>query len=366
MKIQVIDASNPLWSETLEETLSHDFYHLPDYAALEARWIKAVPEAIRIEQGDRLFFLPYLLRQCSPLFAESPSDVFDVVSPYGYPGVLINDAAAQDAEFLNQCMQALLQTFRDRHICSAFVRLHPILNQQFADQYEGEGCSFHSETVSVDLTLPAEEIWRQTRPEHRNKINKCKRAGFQAQVVPVETGLKSFMEIYTETMDRVGASQFYYFDDEYFLQLAQALGDRLHICQAELDGQVACAGLFTECSGIVQYHLGGTRNAFLKQSPMTLLFDFVRSWAKERGNTSFHLGGGVGGAQDSLMHFKAGFSHQRQRLFLLRLVVDPSIYQFLVELRAKSLNTSAEQLLDSTFFPAYRSLDTEVSKATCN
>jgi lipid II:glycine glycyltransferase (peptidoglycan interpeptide bridge formation enzyme) len=156
-------------------------------------------------------------------------------------------------------------------------------------------------------------------------------------------------------MERVGASSSYYFNRNYFLQLAEVLQEKLHLCIVESDQQVACAGLFTECCGIVQYHLGGTRHQFLKQSPSTLMFDHVRYWAKARGNQVFHLGGGVGGAKDSLHHFKAGFSQQRYQFSLLSLLLDEEKYQYLVALKAKQSETQPEQLLKSSFFPAYRS-----------
>jgi lipid II:glycine glycyltransferase (peptidoglycan interpeptide bridge formation enzyme) len=211
------------------------------------------------------------------------------------------------------------------------------------------------ETVFIDLRLSEAEIWQETRPEHRNKINRCKRAGFTARMVQVEQYISEFITIYEETMERVGAAQSYYFNKDYYLELRDALGEQLHLCIVELNNQVACAGLFTECCGIVQYHLGGTRNHFLKQAPSKLMFDYVRFWAKDRGNEVFHLGGGVGSAKDSLYHFKAGFSKQRDNFMTLRLITDEIKYRELVELRAKSLNTDATILLATSFFPAYRS-----------
>ena len=40
---------------------------------------------------------------------------------------------------------------------------------------------------------------------------------------------------------------------------------------------------------------------------MTLLFLEAAKWARERGYERFHLGGGVGGAADSLHEFKRRF-----------------------------------------------------------
>jgi hypothetical protein len=357
MKLQVIDVSNPLWSETLHN-LRHDFYHLPEYVALEAKRIRAVPEAILIQDGEKVLFLPYLLRRCDDVFHEDlkASEIFDVLSPYGYPGILLNEAGVENSEFIYWAMDQLTQTFKDRRICSAFLRLHPILNHRFDEIYGLEACKIHSETIAVDLKLTDAEIWQQTRSEHRNKINKCKRASFTARIAPLNQHFHDFIDVYTETMDRVGASQSYYFSHEYFLHFVEALKQSLHLCIVELDGQVVCAGLFTECCGIVQYHLGGTRNEFLKNSPSTLMFDHVRYWAKERGNEIFHLGGGVGGAKDSLHHFKAGFSRQRYNFTVVRLITDKEKYIYLVEMRAKLLNIQVDKLLRTEFFPIYRSL----------
>ena len=57
-----------------------------------------------------------------------------------------------------------------------------------------------------------------------------------------------------------------------------------------------------------------------------------------------HLGGGVGGAQDSLMHFKAGFSDRRHLFKTWRVVLDEQQY---TELSGKEPESTG-------FFPAYR------------
>lgn len=356
MNLQVINLENPLWLQILQ-TLRHDIYHLPEYMALEARRIKATPEAILIADNENIFFLPYLLRHCNEIVDGELliQKVFDVVSPNGYAGILLSEAAANMPEFLDFAMNQLIHLFKKKYVCSAFFRLHPILNQDFNKILNSDVCQVNGETVSIDLRLSESEIWHQTRPEHRNKINRCKRNGLEVRIVPYYKYIDRFIEIYEETMARVGAAKFFYFDREYFLQMGNALGDKIHLCIVELDEQAICGGLFTECCGIIQYHLGGTKTNFLKQAPSKLMFDYVRFWAKERGNEVFHLGGGVGGAKDSLYQFKAGFSKQRHALVTQRIIIDERQYLNLVDLRAKSLNIEAEKLLKTYFFPAYRS-----------
>jgi hypothetical protein len=354
MKIQVINLSDSLWLETLEK-LRHDIYHLPEYLYLESVRYNAVAEAILIAEDDKIFFLPYLLRPCDNIFDQSltTQEVFDVVSPYGYPGILLSDKAASTKEFLDLAINQLISTLRAKKVCSAFFRLHPILNSGFNDFLSPDICNLNGETVSVNLNLSEAEIWSQTRPEHRTSINKLKRSGMTARMVPFQEYISEFISLYHETMDRVGAGRSYYFDDEYFSHFSK-LGEKVHLCIVELEDKITCSGIFTECCGIIQYHLGGTRNEFFKQAPSKLMFDYIRFWAKERGNEVLHLGGGVGGGKDSLYHFKAGFSKQTHTFLTLRLIIDEEKYRHLVELRAKSLNAEVEELLSTKFFPAYR------------
>lgn len=355
MKIKIIDGSDHLWSQTLQQ-LPHDIYHLPEYVALESQRTRSAAEAILIIDNDKIFFLPYLLRRCDNLFDEDllTPEIFDVVSPYGYPGFLLNEAAANTPEFLSLALDELIQRLRERQVCSAFLRLHPLLNQNIP-QDTNYDFQITGATIAVNLNLDAEAIWHQTRRSHRTKINRCKRAGFTAEFVPFKQYLHEFNDIYEQTMNRVSAAQSYYFGETYLTKLADLLEGKIHLCVVKLNDEITCAGIFTECYGIVQYHLGGTKTSFLKQAPSKLMFDYVRFWAKERGNNFFHLGGGVGGTQDSLYHFKAGFSKQKYLFSTLRLIINREQYHDLVELKAKSLNTKPEVLLESNYFPVYRS-----------
>jgi hypothetical protein len=355
MNIQILDLANPLWRQTLEK-LKYDVYHLPEYVHLEAQITQSIAEAILINEGEKIFFLPYLLRRCDDILENhlTTLEVFDVVSPYGYPGLLINQAAFHTPDFLNQALQQLKTVFYTKNVCSAFLRLHPILNHYVQEFLSPEDYQVQGETVSIDLTLSEADFWHQTRSTHRTHINKCKRAGFIAKIVDYDDYLNDFISIYHQTMDRVEAKNNFYFNQEYFTGLSN-LNNKIHLCIIELENQIACAAIFTECCEIVQYHLGGTNNDFLKLAPNKLMIDSMRLWAKRRGNKVLHLGGGVGSAKDSLYHFKAGFSQQRHTFLVMRLIIDAEKYFNLVQLRAKELKKAPEVFYQSNFFPAYRS-----------
>ncbi|AFY53898.1 hypothetical protein Riv7116_1333 [Rivularia sp. PCC 7116] len=353
MNIQVIDSQNPLWLQTLRK-LRYDVYHLPEYARLEAKRNKADSQAFIISDGEKIFFLPFLIRSCNDILGSKAQEYKDAISPYGYSGVLLNRAAANSDIFTDFALKELNYYFKSKGVCSAFFRLHPILNNKFSFIFSRDTINKIGETISVDLKLSESQIWANTRKGHQSTINKCKRLGFTARMVNLVEYVDNFQVIYEETMNRVAAKQSYYFSQEYFSDL-QNLHGNIHLCLVELKSEIAAACIFFECGGIVQAHLGGTKNKFLQQSPFNYLIDYVRYWAKQRGNELMHIGSGVGGTKDSLYHFKAGFSKQRHDWFALRLIPDWEKYSYLTNLRAESLNIGVEKLFQSNFFPAYRS-----------
>ena len=352
MRIEILDVDCPLWSNTLEQ-ITHDVYHLPEYVALDARRTQTIPKAFLLQQENKIFFTPYLLRSCGDITGNNEENLYDIISPYGYPGILMSDAAAMDIEFAKLALQNFWQTLQDRGICSAFLRLHPILSEKFTDVLQLDYFQEDGKTVSIDLTLDEGKIWAKTRKGHQSTINKCIRLGLTCRTVDFAEYLDEFIAIYEETMDRVGARDVYYFSRSYFEGLLK-LKDKVHLGIVESQGEIVSVCLFFEFCGIVQAHLGGTKTEYLKQSPFNLLLHHMRLWAKARGNKYLHIGGGVGGKKDNLYTFKSGFSKQRHKFFTLRSIVDTQGYNSLLRQRANAIDKSVEELQDSLFFPAYR------------
>jgi len=111
--------------------------------------------------------------------------------------------------------------------------------------------------------------------------------------------------------------------------------------------------------GVVEYHLGGTADAYLTAAPSKLMFDFVRSWAKFEGADILNLGGGVGSGSGPLLHFKAGFSRSRADYHTCRVTIDETRYAALVEARRAALAPNVTVSRD--FFPEYRVPETRPS-----
>jgi CelD/BcsL family acetyltransferase involved in cellulose biosynthesis len=340
VRARLLDVAAPQWQAFLRETL-HDFYHLPAYVALCAAQEQGEGRALFVEDGGRSVLLPLIVRDIPG------SDRHDATSPYGYPGALA--CGTDDPRFLSDALAAGMATLRGAGVVSVFVRLHPLLNPS---PPEGIGeVVLHGDTVSVDLVLPWTTIWSQIRHNHRRDIAKAIKSGFVARMDRGFERYGAFKRVYRATMDRRSADPYYLFGDEYFDGLRDALGDRLVLCVVEKDHAVAAAGLFVETGGIVQYHLGGTDESFIGVEPSKLMFHFAINWAKERGDRHLHLGGGVGGAHDSLRYYKTGFSPLRHPFRTMRVVIDGPEYGRLVAARDPSMDPGNL----GGFFPSYRS-----------
>jgi hypothetical protein len=227
-------------------------------------------------------------------------------------------------------------------------------------------CTGLGQTVSIDLGLPPAEQRAQYRKNHKRQINKLKSLGTICQLDPEKLHLKTFVDIYQETMQRVGAGGGYLFNYEYFENLMTGLGRKAHLFVCLLEGTIICGGLFTLCDGIVQAHLVGMRGEYYKLSPTKLLFDTVRLWANQQEARVFHLGGGVSSHDDSLFHFKAGFSNRRHEFSIWKWVLLPEVNERLCrEKEAWSQQHPLEQDL-ADYFPQYRCPDCpELPRCPC-
>ncbi|GAA3346722.1 hypothetical protein GCM10020358_58790 [Amorphoplanes nipponensis] len=337
MQASLLEPTAREWKEALEE-IPHDMYHEPAYVELDARLAGGTPAAFHYAEDGRRLLLPLILRDVPG------SRLRDALSPYGYPAPI----ASGDTAFWARACAALLETLRAGGIVTAFVRMHPLLAAPLDTLARFGVLVRHGETVAMDLTLSLDEMWRQTRSDHRNHINRARRAGTRV-VFDDWDRLGEWVGVYHDNMRRVGASPYYFFTREHLAALHDAVGDRMHLAVALEGDEVVGGNTFFEHDGIATGYVSSTRRA-PKRYADELLYDEVRRWCKERGDTVFHLGGGKGGSDDSLFSYKAGFSPRRHPFHTWRVVADPDAYRRLLAERRPGADPDDR----SATFPPYR------------
>jgi len=348
------------WKGVLAQVAQHDFYHLTEYHRLAEERGEGTAYLFAYHEGAYTIALPLLLRPIEACDGETWSDATSV---YGYAGPLASHAGTP-ASVVRSFQRSLKEALAARQVVAVFSRLHPLIPQCGVLAGLGE-CRREGETVSIDLTLPPEEQWAQYRSSLRTRISRLRREGLVCLRDGDKRHLPEFTDIYRQTMRRVNAHRSYFFEPEYFTRLASGLGPALELFVVTLDGVVIAGGLFTMFDGIVQYHLGGTSDAFLKLGPMALIFDTVRIWANDKGARVIHLGGGVGSRNDSLLHFKAGFSDRRHTFPTWRWVVEPDAYRELCDRGTRRNVEHGVQWASGDYFPQYRCRTVPAEEKAC-
>jgi hypothetical protein len=350
MGLEVLPASaDSEWMDVLSETVQHDFHHLASYHRLAEYRGEGAGRLFCYREAGHLIALPLLLRAVD---GDAPDGWRDATSVYGYGGPVASGASIPQS-IVQNFQKALAAELAAQRVVAVFSRLHPLISQERILSGLGQ-ISPVGLTISVDLTIPLDQQWAGYSKKCRRVIEKARDAGV---VVVHDHDWRyqgEWIDIYDDTMRRVNASTSYYLEAAYFDQLARELKDVVQLFVALVDGTVAAGGLYTICDGIVQAHLGGMRREYMKISPTRLVDDTARVWAFESGARVFHLGGGVGGREDSLFQYKSGFSDRRHQFSTWRWIVDADVYKLLCEgLRVDDVDEITDNL-GSQYFPAYR------------
>jgi lipid II:glycine glycyltransferase (peptidoglycan interpeptide bridge formation enzyme) len=331
------------------ERVAHDVYQTPEYLEVSSIYEGGSPMAFWAEDKNCTLLVPLLLKEL-PATLHAPVSWRDAVSPYGYPSLLISPETSMSELIL--LLDEFISAARELAIVSVFIRLHPLFEVPHVALEKYGRLVRHGQTVYIDLSRPLDELRKKTRSNHRRGIKKLQQQGFQVAIDDWQL-LHEFANIYRSTMQRVEAEEFYFFDDDYFNMLKRKLSGHLHLCTIlSPQGNLSAGCLFTTCGEIIQYHLGGTSREFLKEAPSKLMFDAIRTWGKNAGYRFFHLGGGLGAGEDSLFHFKAGFSDNRKDFYTYRIIADQNKYQDCVS-RWREAHEPGGNSHDD-FFPEYR------------
>ncbi len=363
MELYCLQPSDAYWSDLLQ-VIPHDFYHLPDYVALEAQRLNATPEGLLVRQGDRYFFLPYLIRSCAPMLPDYVSDAApkDIVSPYGYASALLSEAAQNSETFLVEALETAMLFWRQREFCTAYLRLHPLLYQELATlgdaELEGLERREVGQSVAIDLAPEDEPLQSQFSQCSLDKAEEARQAGLTVRWTDSVMELPAFIALYQRTMGQLGVAAENIFEPEYLYGLAQALEGNFQLCFVEQQGMPVAASFVTETCGIVQCHLSGAEAEMMQDAPSALMMLEIFDWAQSRGNQWLHLGSGLeGSASDALYRFNCQFSALSFPVYSLRLVVNERLYDQLIHERSKRIHLDPLQICQGDTFPAYRVAD---------
>lgn len=328
------------WQEAIKAMDNSDFYHQYDYHKLDEKE-GTMPVLLKYTEGDKSICLPLLIRNIAN------TNFKDATSVYGYSGPLTKHV---DSSFENTHFKSLVtKYFNEHNIISVFSRLNPFINHQESVLHNLGTLETLGNVVNIDITKSLEDQRTAFSKSTKRYLNKSRKF-LDLKISSAPEDIKTFIDIYYENMDRVNARDVYYFNDAYFYNFVNSSDYKTEILMATTKetGEVAAAAMMVTCQDIVQYHLSGTKAAFLHLSPIRFIIDEMRIKATQDQCQYFNLGGGLGNNEDELFNFKASFSKDFKPFKVWKYMVNTQTYNDLVN----QLNITTQANTD--FFPLYR------------
>jgi serine/alanine adding enzyme len=316
------------WDALLAEGGVHDIYFLRDY----------VEASCLIEAGRPTYLCASGEKGAVAFACIVRDDPVDVTTPYGCGGPVALGPEAPVEQF----WQLYEVWCRQRGVVTSFLRFHPLLGNQ-------REARLHVERLgrTVDWRLdPTIDLRSAMDKHHRRVIRKAEREGLETRIEERPASLDQFVGLYEQTMRRNRAADFYLFPAAYWRALHGSLGRWLVRVEVRRGVELHASLLLFAAWPWVHYHLGASSDEGRTLGASHLALFAAARWGQERGYERFHLGGGVGGREDSLFEFKRRFYPGRfAECAIGKAVHDPARY--------RELSGSDPAALHG-YFPAYR------------
>lgn len=265
---------------------------------------------------------------------------YDFSTPYGYGGWLIEGKHSEKLfdEYEKWC--------KNNGIISEFVRFHPLI-QNHIDSNIRYDVSRLGKVVTIDLKSPS-VIWANLTSKNRNMIRKAQKNEVQIYHGNYPEIYIIFRELYNETMHRDNATDYYFFEEQFYKCILNDLPCHAQVFYAVLEGKIIAASIMLAANGQMNYHLSGSLKEYQHLAPTNLLLYKAALWGFANGYKTLYLGGGVGSGEDSLFKFKKAFyrDDDLKHFYIGKKIYSEEVYEELVSKRCNIENVN--------YFPKYR------------
>ena len=198
---------------------------------------------------------------------------YDLETPYGYGGFYSNN---KDMDFNIRALDKYKEHCKNQNIIAEFIRFHPF--NTYPDKFKNflDMCNYDRDVVVLDLSLSNEDRWKQYSKTTRNILRRCNR-----QLIFNKTyDIKTFTELYYETMSKNKADKFYFFEKNYFLNLLNL--DGVYLYEANYEGNAIAMSFFVYTKTIAYYYLSANKESHVKLNANYFILDNAFKEAKNR------------------------------------------------------------------------------------
>ncbi len=297
-----------------------DIYFTEEYVYLNSAKDNT-PLCIICKDNDRITLMPFLRGHID--------EYYDFETPYGYGGYISN---CNDEKWTIESIRSINNYFKENNYLCGFIRYDPILRNAENSQ-TAVSIIYDRDTVVIDSSVCIDDIWsKQISSKNRNMIRKAEKSGLIYAIENTNSVMGEFKKLYLSTMKRIGADDYYLWNDPYFEALEKLLENNGFIATVRFDGQLVSSAIFMIYGTYGHYHLSASNIALRNNSAGNyLLWNAIKD-LKERGVEKIHLGGGNSSdTQSPLLRFKASFSPYRERFYISKLIFNDEMYNSITD-----------------------------------
>ena len=308
MAFEVFSPTSPRWLEAFSSLSvnDQDIFYSPEYAQAAQATINRDHLVLCASQqsGTSTLLYPFIQRDMNKFVPDGiAKDCIDVVSLYGRGGIVGNSENSSDLIKFHDNFNRYAHA---NNIICGFDRLHPVIKNHQSISKQSKLYNVGSFVV-VDLRRSVDDIFLNFKHRQRKAIRKAIKNSVTVFEESNLDHLDNFLEIYHSTLTRQNASNFYYFEKEFYKSLMRSSSTSFKFFYASLNNKIISCELVLYGGQYCHSFLGGADKKFISLAPNPLLkFEIIKS-SKTYGTSFFLLGGG-NGPNDGIINYKKSFS----------------------------------------------------------
>ncbi len=345
------DLSITAYKDVLTEEWNNNVYYSVEHLKYFPKINQSIKYFVFTKNDKPIILLPLIFRKIE--IKNKIYSCYDVVSPYGYSGPLLKKEISQDdiAEFWKQ----VDEWYKENSVVSEFIRFS--LNNNHT-QYSGK-LSPSLSNVRGNLLNNFKNQWELFLPKVRNNYRRAAQNNLEFKLFDkVEINkdiIAVFYKIYTDTMKRNKADQFYFFSIDYFENLILGNPDSFSIAISYFEDKPVSVELIINNLGSVYAFLGGTDSTYFSIRPNDFLRVEIIKWAINKNKKYYILGGGMKDGDGLHKYKKSLFPKDEEVIFYTgRKIINQEIYDKLCKVACNEYHALDEENSDNYFFPYYR------------
>lgn len=258
---------------------------------------------------------------------------YDLISPYGYSGYYF-----ESKETFNEFIILFRIEAKKKNYLTEVIKQNPYLNIDISNYYN----IISSKNIfSIEIDNFDHYYYKILNMKKRCTINKAIKLNFYHEIIELKEKYleKYFLDIYISTMNKLNASEYYYFNKKYYEQIEKIKNSYL-INIFNNEKKIIGSSIIFMFNNFIHYHLSCNDNSY------NCITDYLlNSVIKNLGiNKKVIIGGGLK-HNDSLHDFKKKISTNNYNYIIYKNILNEDIYNKIKELHEDE---------DNNYFPIHR------------